>query len=65
MKISTTKIREIRLERKLKQTDVSHYLGLTKGCWNNYECGRRQIKADMLYEIAQLFGVPMDLFFED
>ena len=55
--------REFRTLEGLSQTAVAEKLGLTFQQLQKYEKGRNRISASRLYELAQLFDVPVGHFF--
>lgn len=57
-------VRRIRQERNLSQVELSEMLGISLSTYNGYEVGRRKFGAALLYRIAKLFRVPMEVFFE-
>ena len=56
--------RERRTLEGMSQTAVAEKLGLTFQQLQKYERGDNRISASRLYELAQLFDVPVSYFFE-
>ncbi len=56
--------RECRTLEGMSQTAVAEKLGLTFQQLQKYERGHNRISASRLYELAQLFDVPVSYFFE-
>ncbi len=56
--------RERRTLEGMSQTAVAEKLGLTFQQLQKYERGDNHISASRLYELAQLFDVPVSYFFE-
>ncbi len=56
--------RERRTLEGMSQTAVAEKLGLTFQQLQKYERGHNRISASRLYELAQLFGVPVTYFYE-
>ena len=58
------RLRLIRKASGLSQTTVADRLGLTFQQIQKYEKGSNRVSASKLYEIATLFGVKIEAFFE-
>ena len=58
------KARERRALEGMSQTTVANSLGLTFQQLQKYEKGHNRISASKLYELAQIFDVPISYFFE-
>jgi transcriptional regulator with XRE-family HTH domain len=58
------RLRLLRTERKVSQTEVAEHLGLQPQQVQKYETGINRIAAGRLQEIADFFEVPIALFFE-
>lgn len=54
------RLKELRKERRLTQTQVGNYLGITVSAYGNYELGQREPSIDMLLKLADYFGVTVD-----
>jgi transcriptional regulator with XRE-family HTH domain len=54
------RLREIRLEKGLRQKDVADALGLTLRAICNYEAGTREPSLDLLISICKYLDVPAD-----
>lgn len=50
----------LRKLKKLKQSDIATYLGLTTAAYQNYENGRREANYKVLVDLADLFDVTVD-----
>ena len=57
------KLRMLREERNLTQTDLAGYLNLTKANISRYELGTRQPNIETIYKIAEFFNVSIDWLF--
>jgi len=57
--------RERRTLQGMSQTAVADKLGLTFQQLQKYERGHNRISASRLYELAQIFGVPVAYFYEE
>ncbi len=58
------RVRERRTLEGMSQTAVAEKLGLTFQQLQKYERGSNRISASRLYELAQLFDVPVSYFYE-
>lgn len=58
------RLKALRKERKLSQTKVADFLGLTFQQVQKYERGANRIGAGRLYRLAQFLHVPVSYFFE-
>jgi phage repressor protein C with HTH and peptisase S24 domain len=56
-------IRKLREDRKWTQTDLAEKVGIGKSAIANYEAGTRAPKQDILFSLANLFGVSINNFF--
>lgn len=55
------RIKEIRMERKLRVSDISEFMGFTTDvAVYKWQSGKSMPTIDNLYALSQLFGVPMD-----
>lgn len=54
------KLQLLRLQKGVSQLEVSKYLGLTVGAYQNYETGRRKANYETLTKLAIFFGVTTD-----
>lgn len=60
------KLRRLRRERGLTQTDLAQRLGISSSYLNLLEHNRRKITVDLLFSIAAFFGIqPADLLDDD
>lgn len=55
-----TILKELRLERNMKQEDLAKLLGINKNTISKYETGKREPSIDMLIKIADIFDVSVD-----
>ncbi len=60
MKEFALKLKELRLDKNLSQSEVSRALGLTRNAFTNYELGIREPSLDTLVKICDFFNVPAD-----
>ena len=60
------RLKILRTERGLTQTDIANLLGMTKGAIQKYECGQiRNFKADTIQVLAKFFDVSPLYFIYD
>ena len=58
------RIRDLREDMDLKQSDVAKYLNCTQVCYSYYESGKRDIPTNILIKLSELFGVNVDYILE-
>ena len=51
------KIREMRVERKLRQRHLAELLGTDMPMYSKMELGARRVRRDMIPKLAELYGV--------
>lgn len=61
---SPHRMRELRLERKVKVKALAYAAGCTSKSVENYENGTRVPDANMLYAFAWAIGVPVEDLYE-
>lgn len=54
------RIRAARVNKGLKQVEVAAMLEITQGSLSQYELGRTEPKASVLWQMSRLFGVSAD-----
>ena len=54
------RLKEIRQEKKLSQTDIAKALGVTRQAISLYEKGDREPKLETWQKLADFFNVPVD-----
>lgn len=54
------RIRAARVNKGLKQVEVATMLEITQGSLSQYELGRTEPKASVLWKMSRLFGVSAD-----
>lgn len=59
------RVRALRLQRGLSQTELSQALGVTFQQVQKYERGTNRISAGRLFRIAEVLEVPIAFFFAD
>ena len=57
-----TKLKQLRLNRKLTQEEVATRVNITRSTVSNYERGRRTPHLKDLQKLADVFGVGLDYF---
>ena len=60
IKMQFTRMKEIREEAGLKQTEVAQILGVTKGSYSMWECGADTIPLRRLNQFCNYFNVSID-----
>ena len=60
MEILAERMKELRLENKLKQTEVADFLDVAISTYCNYEYGQREPSATAIAKLAQLYHVSTD-----
>lgn len=58
------RIRDLREDADLTQTQLSNYLNLTKRSYSHYENGTRNLPVDILISIADFYNVSTDYLLE-
>lgn len=54
------RLKEIRQEKNLSQTDIAKALGVTRQAISLYEKGNRELKLETWQKLADYFNVPVD-----
>ena len=54
------RLKEIREDRNLKQTDLAKILNVSQVAYSYYELGKRQIPLDILKKLARYYNVSTD-----
>ncbi len=54
------RIRDLREDNDLNQTQVAEYLKITQQQYQLYESGKREIKINLIIELAKLYKVSID-----
>lgn len=54
------RIRGLREDNDLKQTDLADYLKCTQVCYSYYENGQRDIPSDVLIKLADFYKTSID-----
>ena len=54
------RIKELRQEKKLTQTQVAELLGIDQRVYSNYETGKREIPSHHLIELAKAYEISLD-----
>lgn len=55
-----TKIRDLREDRDLNQTQVATVLGMSQTGYSKYETGENDIPTEILIKLADFYGVSID-----
>jgi len=59
------RLKQARLEAKLKQEVVARYLQIPTSAVSAFESGHRKLDANELYMLSKLYKKPMDWFFNE
>lgn len=60
------RLKKLRLERGMTQSELGKILGMTKGAIHKYESGQiKNFKPEALKELTELFGLPPAFFIFD
>lgn len=54
------RLKELRKERKYKQTDLAEVLSCSQGVYSRYESGEREPPFDIMKKLADFYGVTID-----
>lgn len=54
------RLRDLREDHDLKQTDVAEYLGIAQTVYSRYERGFQTIPVEHLIKLSDLYGVTVD-----
>ena len=55
-----TKIRDLREDRDLNQTQVAEMLGMSQTGYYKYETGENDVPTEVLIKLADFYGVSID-----
>lgn len=58
--IMKTRIRDIREDRDLSQTEISKLLKISQVAYSYYECNKRNISLESLCKLADYYNVSLD-----
>ena len=54
------RIKELREEEGLKQTELANMLNIKQNTYSQYETGAREISIDVLIKLSKIYGVSTD-----
>lgn len=54
------RIRELREDNDIKQTEIAEYLKCTQECYSYYENGKRDIPTEVLIRLAEFYHTTTD-----
>ena len=54
------RIRDMREDRDLTQTDLAKYLKCSQVCYSHYELGKRDIPTEVLIRLGAFYGTSID-----
>lgn len=61
MKSPTNRIKEVLIEKGIEQTWLAGKLGKSFTIVNSYVCNRRQPRLELLFQIAEILGVDVEI----
>lgn len=54
------RIKDLREDREMKQSEIADILETTQQQYSLYECGKRSIPLELLIQLAKYYGVSLD-----
>ena len=57
MKIIGNRLRKLRIEKNLTQSEVAKINGISLRSYSKYECGRALVGVKTLFKLARFYGV--------
>ncbi len=54
------RIRDLREDNDLRQSDLAAYLQCTQVCYSNYETGKRDLPTEVLLRLAEYYQTSVD-----
>ena len=64
MPVLKTRIRELRKERKMQQSDLAELVGVRRETIGNLENGKYNPSLKLAMDIAKVFGKPVEYIFQ-
>lgn len=58
--MATTRIKDLREDKDLRQTELAKYLNVSQVAYSYYEIGKRSIPLDLLIKLADFYNVTLD-----
>ena len=58
------KVRELRLQHGYSQQEVADALFMSQNSYSEFECGKRKLDLERLYEMSVFYEVSINYFFE-
>ena len=55
-----TRIKDLREDNALKQSDLAEYLNITQAAYSYYEANKRNIPLELLIKIADYYNTSLD-----
>ena len=55
-----TRIKDLREDNDLKQSDLAEYLNITQAAYSYYEANKRNIPLELLIKIADYYNTSLD-----
>ena len=60
-----TKLRQLRDDHKLSQTEVADFIGITQSAYNRKESEQTEFKATEIFKLAELYKIPVQELFPE
>ena len=60
MQVYQIRIRQLREDNDMTQSDVANYLGIRQNVYSRYETGKNDMKPFQIVELCKLFNVSAD-----
>ena len=65
MKLLGGKLRKLRIEKNLTQSEVAKLNGISLRSYSKYECGRALVGVKTLFKLARFYGVTVSSLFAE
>lgn len=65
MKLLGGKLRKLRIEKNLTQSEVAKMNGISLRSYSKYECGRALVGVKTLFKLARFYGVTVSSLFAE
>lgn len=54
------KLKEARIEKGISQQETANRIGISRGCYSNYELGSREPPFEIIVKICNVLGISAD-----
>lgn len=65
MKLLGNRLRKLRIEKNLTQSEVAKMNGISLRSYSKYECGRALVGVKTLFKLARFYGVTVSSLFAE